>query len=72
MGYDGKGQVIVRSAIDLSNELKNRNADETIVEEFISFDRELSIIGVRNKAGETLFYPLVENHHREGILRCPL
>jgi 5-(carboxyamino)imidazole ribonucleotide synthase len=42
------------------------------LEEIISFDREVSIIGVRNKSGEMKFYPLVENHHRDGILRLSL
>jgi 5-(carboxyamino)imidazole ribonucleotide synthase len=69
LGYDGKGQVIVRSETDLKDELKNGNKYELILEEFISFERELSLIGVRNKASEMRFYPLVENHHREGILR---
>ena len=68
MGYDGKGQIIVNSA----TELENQNSSEWILEEFISFDRELSIIAVRNKAGETKFYPLIENHHRDGILRLSL
>jgi 5-(carboxyamino)imidazole ribonucleotide synthase len=72
MGYDGKGQVIVRSKTELVIELKDRNTDELILEEFMPFERELSIIGVRNKAGEMKFYPLVENHHREGILRLSL
>jgi len=68
MGYDGKGQTVVNSGVDLEDE----KPDGMILEEFISFGRELSIIGVRNKAGETRFYPLVENHHREGILRLSL
>ncbi len=72
MGYDGKGQVILRSEIDLNNELTNGSTDELILEAFVSFDRELSMIGVRNKAGEMRFYPLVENHHRDGILRLSL
>jgi 5-(carboxyamino)imidazole ribonucleotide synthase len=72
MGYDGKGQLVVPSETDLKHELKNRNTDELILEEFVSFERELSIIGVRNQAGEMKFYPLVENHHREGILRLSL
>jgi 5-(carboxyamino)imidazole ribonucleotide synthase len=72
MGYDGKGQRVVHSEEELGDELKNRHANELILEEFVSFDRELSIIGVRNKAGEMCFYPLVENHHREGILRLSL
>ena len=72
LGYDGKGQVVVRSETDLKTELKNGNDGELILEEFISFERELSIIGVRNKAGEMVFYPLVENHHRDGILRLSI
>jgi 5-(carboxyamino)imidazole ribonucleotide synthase len=72
MGYDGKGQVVVRSETDLNHELKNSSTDDLILEEFISFDRELSIIGVRKKSGEMGFYPLVENHHKDGILRLSL
>ncbi len=68
MGYDGKGQKIIQSKTDLENE----NLDDMILEEFISFDRELSIIGVRSKSGEMKFYPLVENHHRDGVLRLSL
>jgi 5-(carboxyamino)imidazole ribonucleotide synthase len=72
LGYDGKGQALLRSEADLNDALKNRRADGLILEDFISFDRELSIIGVRNKAGEMRFYPLIENRHREGILRLSL
>lgn len=78
MGYDGKGQIVVKSEADLVNGLSNGFADENglkdnvILEEFVSFDRELSIIAVRNKSGETKFYPLIENHHRDGILRLSL
>ena len=38
----------------------------------MAFTRELSILGVRSRTGETVFYPLVENHHRGGILRLSL
>lgn len=72
LGYDGKGQIVVRSAEELNRQLPNRNAKELILEEFVSFDRELSIIGARNNTGEIRFYPLVENRHREGILRLSL
>lgn len=68
MGYDGKGQAIINSA----TELESQNSNEMILEEFVSFDRELSIIAVRNKSGETRFYPLVKNQHRDGILRLSL
>jgi 5-(carboxyamino)imidazole ribonucleotide synthase len=74
MGYDGKGQVVVHSEADLENELlaQNGQTDGLILEEFVSFDRELSIIAVRSRSGETRFYPLIENHHRDGILRLSL
>jgi 5-(carboxyamino)imidazole ribonucleotide synthase len=72
MGYDGKGQTVVDSPEVLRITLANRNTNELILEEFIQFERELSIVGVRNKAGETRFYPLVENRHHEGILRLSL
>jgi 5-(carboxyamino)imidazole ribonucleotide synthase len=72
MGYDGKGQTIINSETDLRNGLGNGSTDKLIIEEFISFDREVSIIAVRNRSGETRFYPLIENHHRDGILRLSL
>jgi 5-(carboxyamino)imidazole ribonucleotide synthase len=68
MGYDGKGQKILNSKSDFGNE----NFEGMILEEFVSFDRELSIIGARNKSGQAKFYPLVQNHHRDGILRLSL
>ena len=68
MGYDGKGQSIVHSQAEVAAE----KAEDYILEEFVSFDRELSIIAVRNRSGETKFYPLIENHHRDGILRLSL
>jgi 5-(carboxyamino)imidazole ribonucleotide synthase len=68
MGYDGKGQSIVHSQAEVAAE----KAVDCILEEFVSFDRELSIIAVRNRSGETKFYPLIENHHRDGILRLSL
>jgi 5-(carboxyamino)imidazole ribonucleotide synthase len=62
LGYDGKGQRLVR---DPGETL----ADGELAEEFVAFDRELSIVGVRARDGETRFWPVAENVHREGILR---
>ena len=61
LGYDGKGQRLIASLDDL--------AGNEIAEEVVSFRRELSILAVRGTTGETAFYPLVENTHRDGILR---
>ena len=43
-----------------------------VVESFVTFSRELSVIAVRGVSGEVKTYPLVENHHHEGILRYTL
>ncbi len=67
-GYDGKGQKVVDNpdeALEFYEAVKNA---PLIMESFVKFERELSIIGVRNVSGDTAFYPLVENDHRNGIL----
>lgn len=63
-GYDGKGQSVIRSLEDVAG-----IDTPMILESFVEFDREVSIIAVRSRGGVTAFYPLVENVHREGILR---
>ena len=72
MGYDGKGQVVLRGMEDAEAAWNALGAHPLILEGFVPFERELSIIGVRDKTGNTAFYPLVENHHREGILRLSI
>ncbi len=69
LGYDGKGQWIVRQGADIQPTWEAADGAALIVEGFVAFERELSILAVRSRAGETAFYPLVENHHRDGILR---
>lgn len=68
-GYDGKGQAVVRSAAEAAGAVQALG-DGLIVESFVDFDRELSIVGARGIDGATVFYPLAENHHREGVLRA--
>ena len=72
MGYDGKGQFVLRSQKDAENAWQELDGQELILEGFIRFNREYSILAARGRAGETAFYPLVENHHRDGILRLSL
>ena len=72
MGYDGKGQWVLRTAEDVKAAKDGLPKQPCIAEKLVSFTRELSVIAVRGKAGETAFYPLVENHHRNGILRLSL
>ncbi len=72
MGYDGKGQWILRSAEDVAKAKSELPSVRLILERFVPFTRELSVLAVRSRSGETAFYPLVENHHRCGILRVSL
>ena len=61
-GYDGRGQVLVGAGGAISG-------DNAIVEDRIEFDRELSIVAARDRHGNVVSYPLVENRHAGGILR---
>ena len=72
MGYDGKGQFVLRSADELGMAWQRLGASGLILEGLVPFDRELSIIGVRGSTGETRFYPLIQNQHADGILRLSL
>ena len=69
MGYDGKGQVVVRSGDDLQFAWQSMQDAPSIIEGFVPFQREVSIIAARNPAGDIAYYPLSENRHRGGILR---
>ncbi len=69
-GYDGKGQVVLEAESELEPGFAAlRAGGELILEEMVPFDRELSIIAVRNRAGEIRCWPVTENDHRDGILR---
>jgi 5-(carboxyamino)imidazole ribonucleotide synthase len=68
-GYDGKGQTIVRETGEVSRAWHSMGGLPLIAESFVEFDRELSIVAARSVTGETRFYPLTENYHRNGILR---
>ena len=72
LGYDGKGQWLLKTREDVERARPELPTVPLIVEKFVPFARELSILGVRGRTGETAFYPLVENHHRGGILRLSL
>jgi 5-(carboxyamino)imidazole ribonucleotide synthase len=72
MGYDGKGQWILRTPQDVAKAKSELPPVKLILERFVPFTRELSVLAVRSRSGETAIYPLVENHHRNGILRLSL
>lgn len=72
LGYDGKGQAALRSSADVAPAWERLGKQPLLLEAFVKFDREISCIGVRGKDGETAFYPVAENVHRDGILRTSI
>ena len=69
MGYDGKGQAVIRDKASLEEAWKRLGGIPLLVEKYVSFQHELSVIGVRDPSGRDVFYPPIENVHGEGILR---
>jgi 5-(carboxyamino)imidazole ribonucleotide synthase len=69
LGYDGKGQARLASLDEADDAWLAVGEVPSILESLVPFERELSILGVRGKDGRAAFYPLVENVHRDGILR---
>jgi len=74
LGYDGRGQVRLAANADAAAidaawaALSHPGSGGLIVEQFVAFDRELSVIAARGHDGSIAVYPLVENEHRNGIL----
>ncbi|MED5274435.1 MAG: 5-(carboxyamino)imidazole ribonucleotide synthase [Pseudomonadota bacterium] len=66
-GYDGKNQIIVGDK-SIKQVWKGIGEVPSILEKKIDFLTEVSLIGVRLESGETHFYPLVQNFHKDGIL----
>ena len=71
-GYDGKGQFRLQNARDIEKAWQELGGVPLILEGFVPFTRELSILVARARNGEKQFYPLVENHHSQGILRLSI
>lgn len=67
-GYDGKGQVWVHAA-EADEAWHAIGQQPAVAEAQVAFEAEFSVIMARNEAGETRAYPLVRNHHVDGILR---
>jgi 5-(carboxyamino)imidazole ribonucleotide synthase len=67
-GYDGKGQEVLRGEADAEGALERLGSVPCILEAFVPFERELSLVAVRAADGRFHPYPLVENRHVEGIL----
>lgn len=69
LGYDGKGQHVFRNADDDPVQVMSELGHvPLILESFVAFEREVSVIAARHPDGEVACYDLVENIHRNGIL----
>lgn len=78
-GYDGKGQWRLKAAADaeqlwqqIATFLAENTEQAIVAEQFISFEREVSLVGIRSSSGEIRVYPLTENHHVNGVLSASL
>jgi 5-(carboxyamino)imidazole ribonucleotide synthase len=73
-GYDGKGQWILQSADDIeaAYEELSRAGTELVLEQFIDFDKEISVIAARNPRGEVKVFPAAENIHVNKILHLSM
>ncbi|MBS4023786.1 MAG: 5-(carboxyamino)imidazole ribonucleotide synthase [Dethiobacter sp.] len=68
-GYDGKGNALVMNAGELDAQFESLGGCEILVEEFIPFTCEVSVMVARGRFGEIKSYPLSENEHADNILR---
>ena len=76
LGYDGKGQFRIKSAGDLDAAWLALGAQAQtvglILEAFVPFEREISVVAVRGRDGEFRAWPLTENWHESGVLSASL
>ncbi len=76
LGYDGKGQFRIKSVADLDAAWAALGAQAStvglILEAFVPFDREVSVLAVRGRDGEFRTWPITENWHERGVLSASL
>lgn len=68
-GYDGKGQLKIEDESDIDTACQFADKyRHCIIEQWVRFDKEISVIFTRSHAGEITFFPIAENEHRQHIL----
>lgn len=67
-GYDGKGQFTIRTADEIAAAWSAVGHNESVLEAFIDFDREVSVVAARSASGEFAHYGVIENQHSRHIL----
>jgi 5-(carboxyamino)imidazole ribonucleotide synthase len=68
-GYDGKGQTKIHPGTDLTEAWSEIGRQPAVLEGFVSFDKEISVIAARSWSGEVAVYDVPENHHQNHILK---
>jgi 5-(carboxyamino)imidazole ribonucleotide synthase len=68
-GYDGKGQAIIRDGDDLDEVWEDLGTKSAILEAFVPFEREISVIAARSASGQVECFDVTENEHRDHILK---
>ncbi len=72
MGYDGKGQAVARDLAGADSAWRTLGGQPLLLEKFVPFSREVSILAARSRTGEVALYPLTQNVHERGILRSSI
>ena len=70
--YDGRGNYKINSKSDIDDALDLFSGKSLMVEKFIKFEKEVSVIAARNTKGEIATYPVVENIHENNILKMTI
>ncbi len=68
-GYDGKGQALLREGVDAEDAWRDIETRSAILEGFVPFEREISVIAARSADGHVECFDVTENEHRDHILK---
>jgi 5-(carboxyamino)imidazole ribonucleotide synthase len=71
-GYDGKGQRLIKSKAGSAEAFNSLGGQEAVLEAFVDFEREVSVVCARGADGEFAHYGVVENSHERHILDCTI
>jgi 5-(carboxyamino)imidazole ribonucleotide synthase len=69
-GYDGKGQIGICNGVDPHGAWQDLGAQPAILEAFVPFEREVSVVAARARDGQVECFELIENEHRDHVLKC--
>jgi 5-(carboxyamino)imidazole ribonucleotide synthase len=68
-GYDGKGQVMIRTETDLTQAFQSLLQQPSVLEAFVPFEREVSVVAARSRDGQFAAFDVAENRHENHVLR---